>query len=264
MSSWEFPVTEPIRLHARIPAGGIRVIAEPDRTVATVSLEGHGRRADQLVEETEVSFADGTLSVLSPDKIRLLGNASLDLVVHVPAGTSAELRGASADINCTGELGDLEAKTASGDINAALVLGSVTLNSASGDVVLAEAGGDVTMKTASGDMQIRRAGGSLTADSASGDIRAGQVGGSAQLRTASGDVSIGSISNGTAEVNTVSGDISVSVPPGVGVYLDLFAMSGDVRSDLAAESGAESGSGAELTVHCRSISGDIRVAPAAS
>lgn len=261
MSSWEFPVTEPISLHARIPAGDIRVVAEPDLTVATVTLEGRGRRADQLIDETEVGFDGGTLSVLCPDKIRLLSNVSLDLVVHVPAGSSADLRGASADIRCQGELGDLEAKTASGDIAAVLVRGSARLNSASGDVVLEEAGGDVTVKTASGDAQIRRAGGDLTADSASGDIRAGQVGGSAQVRTASGDVQIGSISAGSADVNTVSGDISVAVPQGVGVYLDLFAMTGDVRSDLAA---AEPGSGAELTVHCRSISGDIRVHPAAS
>jgi DUF4097 and DUF4098 domain-containing protein YvlB len=261
MSSWEFPVTEPIHLHARIPAGDIRVIAEPDAAVATVSLEGRGRRADQLIDETEVSFDGGTLSVLSPDKIRLLSNVSLDLVVHVPAGSSAELRGASADIRCEGELGDLAAKTASGDVTAALIRGAAQLHSASGDVRLAEAGGDVTVKTASGDIEVRRAGGDLTADSASGDIHAGQVGGSAKARTASGDVQIGSISAGLAEVNTVSGDISVAVPPGVGVYLDLSAMTGDVRSGLTA---TESGSGAGLTVHCRSISGDIRVRPAAS
>jgi DUF4097 and DUF4098 domain-containing protein YvlB len=261
MSTWEFPVTEPVHLIVRIPAGDIRVIAEANSTVATVSIKGRGRRSEQLIEETEVSFDGGTLSVLSPDKIRLLSNVSLDLVAHVPAGSSAELRGASADISCDGEFGDLDLKTASGDINAGLIRGSAKLNSASGDVVLAEADGDVTVKTASGDVQVRRAGGDLSAESASGDIRAGQVGGSAQIRTASGDAQIASIRTGQAEVNTVSGDISVAVPPGVGVYLDLFAMTGDVRSDLAA---AESGSGAELTVHCRSISGDIRVVPAAS
>jgi len=48
-------------------------------------------------------------------------------------------------------------------------------------------------------------------------------------------------------------------PAGVGVYLDLSSMTGDVRSDLAA---AEVSNSAELTVSCRSISGDIRVSTA--
>jgi len=142
MSSWEFPVTEPIRLHAQIPAGDIRVIAEPGTTVATVSLDGRGRRSEQLIEETEVSFTGGTLSVLTPDKIRLLSNVSLDLVVHLPEGSAAELRAASADIRCEGELSDLEARTASGDITAGPVTGAARLTSASGDVRF---GADVTV-----------------------------------------------------------------------------------------------------------------------
>ena len=259
MSSWEFPVTEPIRLHAQIPAGDIRVIAEPGATVATVSLSGRGRRSDQLIEETEVSFTGGTLSVLTPDKIRLLSNVSLDLVVHLPEGSSAELRAASADIRCEGELSGLQAKTASGDITAGTVTGAVQLTSASGDVRFGAAGGDVRVKTASGDVQVERAGGDLTAESASGDVHAGEVGGSARIRTASGDARIGSVRAGEADVNTVSGDITVGVPAGVGVYLDLSSMTGDVRSDLAA---AEVSNGAELTVSCRSISGDIRVSTA--
>jgi DUF4097 and DUF4098 domain-containing protein YvlB len=254
MSSWEFPVTEPIRLHVQIPAGDIRVIAEPGATVATVSLDGRGRRSDQLIEETEVSFTGGTLSVLTPDKIRLLSNVSLDLVVHLPEGSSAELRAASADIRCEGELSDLEARTASGDVT-----GAARLTSASGDVRFGAAGGDVSVKTASGDVQVDRADGDLTAESASGDVHAGEIGGSARVRTASGDARIGSVRAGEADVNTVSGDISVAVPAGVGVYLDLSSMTGDVRSDLAA---AEVSNSAELTVSCRSISGDIRVSTA--
>jgi len=313
MSSWEFPVTEPIRLHVQIPAGDIRVVAEPDATVATVSLEGRGRRSEQLIEETEVSFTGGTLSVLTPDKIRLLSNVSLDLVVHLPEGSSAELRAASADIRCEGELSELEARTASGDITAGTVTGAAQLTSASGDVrfgaaggdvsvktasgdvqvdradgdLTAEsasgditagtvtgaaqltsasgdvrfgaAGGDVSVKTASGDVQVDRADGDLTAESASGDVHAGEIGGSARVRTASGDARIGSVRAGEADVNTVSGDISVAVPAGVGVYLDLSSMTGDVRSDLAP---AEVSNSAELTVSCRSISGDIRISTA--
>ena len=259
MSSWEFPVTEPIRLHVQIPAGDIRVVAEPDATVATVSLEGRGRRSEQLIEETEVSFTGGTLSVLTPDKIRLLSNVSLDLVVQLPEGSSAELRAASADIRCEGELSELEARTASGDITAGTVTGAARLTSASGDVRFGAAGGDVSVKTASGDVQVDRADGDLTAESASGDVHAGEIGGSARVRTASGDARIGSVRAGEADVNTVSGDISVAVPAGVGVYLDLSSMTGDVRSDLAP---AEVSNSAELTVSCRSISGDIRISTA--
>ncbi|MEP7023564.1 MAG: DUF4097 family beta strand repeat-containing protein [Actinomycetota bacterium] len=259
MTNWEFPVTGPITLDARLPAGDIQVNAGATST-AFVSLEpaSSGKRAQQLIDEARVTFDDGTLSIDVPERIRLLSSTSLDLVVQLPTGSIARLRAASADIRCTGELGSLEARTASGEITAELVSGPVKIDTASGDVQLGDVTGEVRVTSASGDTDINRAGGDLTLNSASGDLRVIQADGSAKARSASGDVQISHITRGRADLSTVSGDIFVAVPPGIGVYLDLFAMSGDVSSDLAADN-AEGDGDAALTLHCRSISGDVHV-----
>lgn len=166
------------------------------------------------------------------------------------------LHAASADVRCSGEFGSLDIRTASGDVTAQQAAGPVSISTASGDIRLDEAAGEVRLNTASGDASVRRARGDVTVNSASGDLLIGRAEGSAKVRSASGDVRIECMTAGRGEVTTVSGDVSVAVPAGVGVYLDLSAMTGDVRSDLAP---ADSDGDAELSLHCRSISGDVHV-----
>jgi DUF4097 and DUF4098 domain-containing protein YvlB len=260
MTNWEFPVSGPIALDARLPAGDIQITATPTET-ATVTLRSGSKRGQQLIDEAEVTFEAGTLTVAVPERIRLLSSTPLDLVVQVPTGSSAKLRAASADVRCHGELGGLEVKSASGDVRAELITGPAKVDTASGDVELGDVGGDARVTTASGDASIEHVGGTVTLNSASGDLRVIWADGSAAARSASGDVQIASMSSGRADLSTVSGDIKVAVRPGIGVYLDLFAMSGDVRSDL--EAGGTEGDAA-LTLHCRSISGDVHITQASA
>ena len=261
MTTWEFPASDPITLEAALPSGGITVIAGPV-TTATVSLtpSRSGKRGEELIASTTVEFDDGKLTVTVPDRLRLLSSTSLDLTVHLPSGSSCQLKAASADIRCTGEIGSLDARTASGDVTADQVTGPASINTASGDVRLDDAAATVQVNTASGDTEIGRAGDEVTVNSASGDLNIRRAEGSAKARSASGDVRMGSISAGRGEVNTVSGDISIAVPAGIGVYLDLSALSGDVRSDL--EPAGHDGD-ATLSLKCRSVSGDVHVARAA-
>src|SRR5580704_7928002 len=242
MTTWEFPAPEPISLEARLPAGDITVSAE-DVTTATVSLTParSGKRGEELIAGTTVEFDGGKLTVIVPDRLRLLSSTSLDLVVRLPRGSSCQLKAASADIRCTGELGSVDARSASGDVSVEQVTGAVSINTASGDVRLKDAAAAVQVNTACGDVTVSRAEGSVKARSASGDVR------------------ISSITAGRGEISTVSGDISVAVPGGIGVYLDLSAVSGDVRSDLEPTG---SDGDAALTLQCRSISGDVRVSRA--
>jgi putative adhesin len=256
MTTWDFPAPEPISLEAKLPAGSITVRAEPV-TTATVTLTSRsGRRGDDLIAATTVEFDAGTLTVQVPDRVRLLSSTPLDLVVQLPNASSCLLKAASADVRCSGELASLDARTASGDIFAELVTGQASINTASGDIELDEAGDTVRVNTASGDTSIGRAGGEVTVTSASGDLAIGIAAGSAKIRTASGDVKIDCITAGHGEATTVSGDVSIAVPAGIGVYLDLSAMTGDVRSDLEP---ADGDSDAALSLHCRSISGDVRI-----
>lgn len=260
MTTWEFPAAEPISLEARLPSGSITVRAEPTST-ATVSLTSRsGRRGEELIASTTVEFEAGTLTVHVPDRVRLLSSTSLDLVVQLPPGSFCTLNAASADIRCSGELGSLDARTASGDVTAEQVAGQVSITTASGDVRLDDVSDSVRVSTASGDVGIDRANGETAVTSASGDLTIGCAEGSVKVRTASGDVRIDHITVGRGEVTTVSGDVSIAVPAGIGVYLDLSAMTGDVRSDLEP---ADGDSDAELSLHCRSVSGDVHVRRAA-
>jgi Putative adhesin len=236
MTSWEFPAQDPVDLQIRVHSGGVRVQAVPTQT-ATVTLEGSQR----LLAATRVEFDRGALSVVEPDRLGLGGFGSLNVTVEVPERSSCLVHSASADVSCTGELSALDAHTASGELSAERVSGLAQVVTASGDVQVGAAA-EARVETASGDVRIDQADGAVT------------------VRTASGDVWIGQTSGRRAEVKSASGDISVAVAPGIGVYLDLSSLSGTVSSEL--EPAEESG-GAEMTVQCRTISGDVQVLRAA-
>lgn len=261
VASWEFNASGPIKAEIKLPAGQVKVTATPAQTV-TVSLlperAAGSRAAEKLIADTEVSFDGGTLTVEVPDQVHLRGDASLDLAVELPEGSSVAVRTASADVSCTGELGSLQGHTASGDVTADRV-GDAGLNTASGDVRLREVTGDTLLQTASGDAVIHRTGGDITAKTASGDLIIGHAARSVRAQAASGDVEIDRVVTGTVDVTSVSGDVSVGVAPGVGVYLDLSSLSGRVRSDLDADEQGGSGGEPGLTLRCNSVSGDIKI-----
>ncbi len=241
MTSWEFPASDPVDLQVRNPAGTVTVLAVPTQT-ATVTLDaGHsGRKGEQFLAATRVEFDQGALSVTAPERFGL-GGGSLDVTVELPEGSSCLVHTASADVRCTGELSALDVRTASGDVSAERVSGLARVDSASGDVQVGAAAEAVV-------------------GSASGDVSIGQASGPVTVRTASGDVQITEASGRRAEVKSASGDISIAVAPGIGVYLDLSSLSGTLSSEL--EPAPEGGS-ADMTLHCRTISGDVQVTRAA-
>jgi hypothetical protein len=236
MTSWEFPAHDPVDLQVQVHADSVRVLAVPTQT-ATVTLEG----SDRLLAVTRVEFDHGALSVVTPDRLGLRGFGSLQVTVEVPEGSSCLAHTASADVSCTGELSALDVHTASGEVSAERVSGLARVVTASGDVQVGAAT-EVRVETASGDVRLEQADGAVT------------------VRTASGDVWIAQTSGGRTEVKSSSGDISVAVARGIGVYLDLSSLSGTVSSELEP---AEQNAGAEMTMQCRTISGDIQVLRAA-
>jgi DUF4097 and DUF4098 domain-containing protein YvlB len=238
MTSWEFPASDPVDLQVRIPAGCVTVRAT-DTETATVTLETDrpGGRAERFLEATRVEFNQGALSVIAPERLGIGRGGSLDVTVEVPTGSSCLVHTASADLRCTGELSALDVHTASGDVSAERVSGLARAATASGDVYVAQAD-------------------EADLESASGDVNIGQVTGPVRVSTASGDVRIDAASGSRTEAKSASGDISVAVPPGIGVYLDLSTLSGSASSEL--EPADESG-GADMTLNCRTLSGDVQV-----
>jgi DUF4097 and DUF4098 domain-containing protein YvlB len=236
MTSWEFPANDPVDLLVRIPAGDVTVRAADTQT-ASVTLTG----SERTLDATRVEFDEGVLSVVAPDRLGLGRSGDLDVTVEVPEGSSCRVHTASADVRCTGELSAVDAHTASGDVSAELVTGLARVVTASGDVYVGEAA-------------------EAKLESASGDVSMGQASGPVTVSTASGDVRIGAASGGRTEAKSASGDIIVAVAPGIGVYLDLSTLSGTVRSDL--QPAGESGE-ADMTLSCRTLSGDVQVMRAA-
>jgi Putative adhesin len=261
MASWEFAATGPVQAEIKLPAGSVRVAAVKTSTV-TVTLLAAGPAGERLIEQTEVSFEAGSLAVRVPEKVRVSGNAALDLKVELPEGSRLTADTASADLLCSGELGGLSGKTASGDVNAGRVRGDVALSTASGDIRLADTTGDVRLETASGEVVIERADGEIIAKTASGGVTVVQAGMSVTIRTASGDVRVDSIVTGLADVSSISGDITLAVVPGATVYLDISTLSGHVSSEL--DSSADAEREPELTLTCQTLSGDIRITRAAA
>jgi DUF4097 and DUF4098 domain-containing protein YvlB len=234
MTSWEFPAHDPVDLQVRIQAGGVKVLAAPTQT-ATVTLDA----SERLLAVTRVEFDHGALSVVAQGRLGQGGDA--DVTVEVPEGSSCLVHTASADVSCSGELSALDVHTASGDVSAERVSGLARVVTASGDVHVGAAA-ESSVETASGDVRIEQAGGAVT------------------VRTASGDVWIAETAGRRTEVKSSSGDISVAVAPGIGVYLDLSSLSGTVSTELEP---AEENGGADMTVQCRTISGDVQVVRAA-
>jgi hypothetical protein len=64
-------------------------------------------------------------------------------------------------------------------------------------------------------------------------------------------------------VKTVSGDVEVGVVPGLRVWLDLSSISGRMTSQLDGDDGVAGNDPAQLTIAVRTVSGDLRVRPAA-
>ena len=217
-----------------ILSGRVTVSAAATGTATvTVVGSGPGARADTAAT---VAFNQGRLSVSVPGGSWPGRHGSVDATVELPEGSSCDIDAASADVRCTGRLGAADIRTMSGDIDVEHVSALAQLQTGSGDVDL-RAAGEAKVQTGSGDVSI------------------GQVG-DATIRTASGDVGIGTAAGREVEVKCSSGDIGVGVAPGMGVYLDLSSVSGTVSSKLEP---AEAADEADMTLSCRSISGEVRV-----
>jgi hypothetical protein len=258
MANWEFAADGPIRADIDLPAGSVNVAAAKTDKVS-LSLTASSGAGERLLAETEVSFEDNTLRVHTPKRSSIRGNASLDLRAELPEGSLVAAQTASADLDFTGTLGTLNATTASGDVQAKRVTGDVELTTASGDVRLEDAAGDARLSTASGDVIVNGADGDVIAKTASGDVWIGRAGQSVTAKTASGDVHFDRVASGLADATTVSGDITVAVAPGIGVYLDISTLTGDVSSELDADDSVAAEGESALTVSCRSVSGDVRI-----
>ena len=209
-----------------------------------------------MIAAAEVTCNGGKLKVNVPT--RRFRSVDIACRIVIPEGSQVLAKTASADVRAPLHLGGFDATTASGDIR----VGGGRRNRCRCPRRAAtsgadEVGGKVRVKSASGDVTVGRAGGEVDISLASGDVEIGDAATSVRVRSASGDVSVACAHSGKVRVETASGDITVGVAAGVGAYLDIESMSGDMSCTLPVqESSAEK---ATLELVCRSASGDVEI-----
>lgn len=266
-----YPTPEPVRLIVRIPNGRIEITTkDTDETTVNVRrLDGRGS-SEVGPEDVHVEFRpsrrDGAqLVVVAEHHKSWFGrDPAYHVQVQTPHGAEVEAITASADVSGTGRFGSVDVRTASGDVSFDEVSDRANGKSASGDIRFGGVGGPVTVATTSGDAQIGRAGGDVSVALVSGNLRLEAAAKSVKARSVSGDLSIHAFDRGRADVATVSGDAQIAVLPQRRVWMDLVSRSGDTSCDLdVGERNEHSGGGADVEIHARSVSGDIRVGRAA-
>ncbi len=278
-----FTTPEPVALRVRFDAGEITVTAsERTDTVVEVRPGRPGNSSDiEHAAATVVEQHGHEIVVIAPDVKRFFGRPpSLDVSVAVPSGSAVAVHVAAADVTLSGSFGDVDITSASGDVSieratsasVSVASGDVscetvdtdlTAKAASGDIRFGDVGARATVTTASGDISGRDVGGNAELRTASGDVSINRVGGSITCRTASGDVRIAAVRTGSAELDSATGDLRIGVADGTAAWLDVRSITGDVRSSL--DSAGPPADGDEtVSIHARSLSGDISISRASA
>jgi hypothetical protein len=259
----EFPASGPITVDVRLAAGSVDLHAEP-RESALVEIEPYDgtEPGHETAARTRVDFSGDTLVIAAPEASGWLLRRSprLRVTARVPTGSTGRLRVATADVTCHGEWSQVKLASAAGDVYVEQATGDLTVSTASGDVRAVQVGGRLTVKAASGDVSAQQVTGPVDVKTASGDVQVDDAGSDVSVTTASGNATIVVARHGTLRTTTVAGDVSVGVVSGTGVWLDLNTLSGKTRSDLTVTGGGEAGpAGHDLTIHARTVSGNIDV-----
>ncbi|MFE6848179.1 DUF4097 family beta strand repeat-containing protein [Streptomyces sp. NPDC057686] len=195
----KFDTPAPIATALDIPVGRIRFIAadRADTAVEVLPADASSGRDVKAAEQITVGYADGVLHIAAaPAENRILGNSgSVQVTVHLPAGSRIEAKAADAEFHSVGRLGD------------------VAFEGAQASVKLDEA--------ASARLAL------LT-----GDITVGRLGGPAEISTQKGDINITEAVQGTVTLRTEHGNISVGAAAGVSAALDAGTSYGRIHNAL--------------------------------
>jgi hypothetical protein len=228
-------------------------------------LEVSGTLGDQVERvEIDTSGNRATVRVVLPASVRMGGDGSADLTVHMPRHGTLSVTLVSADLRVQGIAGDAQLRTVSGDINGDLE-GDAHVNTVSGDVRLKLAGAKETeVKAISGDVNLYGPGGSVSVSTVSGDaeLSLGTLT-RGRFQSVSGDLGIGSAlsADGQIDAESVSGDIMLSFSAAPDAAIDLQSFSGDIDSCFGPKPvESEYGPGSRLQFTAGSGAGRLRVA----
>ncbi|MGW0868747.1 DUF4097 family beta strand repeat-containing protein [Streptomyces sp. NPDC002611] len=288
-----FDTPEPISVTLELEAGTARITAgkRTDTVVEVLPRNGSDDNDVRAVQQTQVTFSGGRLTIKTPKKRSLFGKpGAIEVSVGLPAGS--DLRGTTAmgGFFCEGGFGDVTLKTSLGDLQVDEAAGAV-LKTDHGDIRLARSTGDIeitgagrvevgtvtgtaTVKNSNGATEVGEVTGGLKTNAANGDISVGIAHGDVGAKCANGRIEIGvahagvdamasngrirvgDASRGRIELRTSVGDLEVGIHEGTAAWLDLNAKYGTVRNSLGSSAGPTD-SDETVEVLARTSAGDI-------
>ncbi|MER7055277.1 MULTISPECIES: DUF4097 family beta strand repeat-containing protein [unclassified Streptomyces] len=277
-----FDTPEAISATARVEAGSIQFTAG-DRLDTVVEVRPRDQKKDldvRTADQTEVTFANGVLTVRTP-KASLLGRTgAVDVTVELPTGSRVDLTGAWTQVLGEGRLGECRVKTSSGDVrldttgplNLTASHGSITVDRVEGSAEIATSSGSLrvglvdgpaVLKNSHGTTTIGAVTGELRVRGANGDIDIARAEDSVTAATAHGTLRVSDVVRGSVQLETSYGAIEVGVREGTAAWLDVHAGSGQVRNTLtASETPQKSEDTVQVRARTRHGNIDIRRAKA--
>ncbi len=266
MSSFDTP--ESISVIAHVEAGSIRFTAG-DRLDTVVEVLPRDPKRDLDVRsagQTEVTYANGTLTVRTPKPRNLFGRTgTVDVTVELPTGSRVDMTGAWAQVLGEGRLGEVRVKTSSGDVRldatGPLQLtashGSITVDQVDGMAEITTSTGSLRVGTVEGSAVLKNSHGTTTVGAAIGDLRVSgahgdidiaRAEGSVTATTAHGTLRLADAARGTVQLETSYGAIEIGIREGTAAWIDASSNSGQVRNRLTA---SETPENAEDTIKVR-------------
>ena len=200
-----FSVGDRPDIDVRIPSGRIEVKpGEPGTVTVEIETTDPSIKVEQRGDQIQVSSDKNT-------GFSTAWRGSTYVVVFTPDGSNLDIGTASANIESSARLQDVNIKTASGDITLDDAE-SINIKTASGDARIRSAQSDVKVSTASGDVRIGDVEGKVNFSSASGDLAIESCRGSVNASTASGDVNVGWLSGRRINLKSMSGAADIGIP----------------------------------------------------
>ncbi|MEW1691806.1 DUF4097 family beta strand repeat-containing protein [Streptomyces sp. NPDC091265] len=273
-----FDTPEPISVTAHVEAGSIQFTAG-DRPDTVVEARPRDPKKDQDVraaDQTEVTYANGALTVRTPKQRYLIGRTgTVDVTVELPTGSGVDMTGAWAQVLGEGRLGEVRVKTSSGDvrldttgplkltashgsITVDRVEGMAEITTSSGSLRVGLVDGPATLKNSHGTTTVGAATGELRVKGANGDIEIRRAEDSVTATTAHGTLRVDEVARGTVQLETSFGAIDVGVREGTAAWLDVSSDRGQVRNALTT-SGAPEETEETVKIRARTRWGNIDV-----
>ncbi|WP_066944279.1 DUF4097 family beta strand repeat-containing protein [Streptomyces lushanensis] len=272
-----FDTPEPISVTAHVEAGSIQFTAG-DRPDTVVELQPRDPKRDQdvkAVDQTEVTYASGVLTVRTP-KSNLFGRTgTVDVTIELPTGSRVDMTGAWTQVLGEGRLGEVRVKTSSGDVRLDTT-GPLKLTASHGSITVDRVEGTAEITTSSGSLRVglvdgravlKNSHGTTTVGAATGELRVSGANGDIEIRraedsvtatTAHGTLRVGEVASGTVQLETAYGAIEVGVREGTAAWLDVSSGSGQVRNTLTSSETPDKTEDT-VTVRARTRHGNIDV-----